>query len=82
MAKMDAADREAIMAASLEKRDEHDCLERAVVLWDRVNRKSPIRNMLRARRPNASGRTQREKDGDPQTLHTTRAVDSLSLIHI
>ena len=77
MAKMDAADRDAILAAPVEKRDEHDCLERAVVLWGRVDAKSPIRNMLRARRPDPSGRTQREKDGDPQTLQTTRAVDSL-----
>ena len=65
------------MAASLEKRDKHDCLERAVVLWRRVDTKSPIRHMLRARRPNPSGRTKREKAGDPQTLETTRAVDSL-----
>ena len=75
--KMDAADREAILAASLEKRDDHGCLERACVLWRRVDAKSPIRNMLQARRPDLSGRTQREKDGDPQTLQTTRAVDSL-----
>ena len=75
--KMDAADREAILAASIVKRDKRECLERAVVLWRRVDAKSPIRNMLRARRPNPFGRTQREKDGDPQTLQTTRAVDSL-----
>ena len=75
--KMDTADREAILAASIVKRDKRECLERAVVLWRRVDAKSPIRNMLRARRPNPFGRTQREKDGDPQTLETTRAVDSL-----
>ena len=85
--KMTAADFAAIMEASLKPEKDGEGrwrIPRAQVIVKRIDLASPIRTRLVFRRPDAAGRSKRERSGDPTsrgsdepTLATICAIDSL-----